>query len=438
MGCFLGYTFESGADAIFIARSQDFLMGRIVLFKGTFAYNAINAYVDGLAEGFQRCDRETVIVDLSGSDPDRRAIDALSAPCDFALGFDAAGSDIAIDGQSVYDKFGVLYVSAMLDHPAYYFNMLGNLPKKVIVGFSDRSHVSFVKGYAGDKADYAFLPHGGCGSIEAMPPPIDSKDRDIDVLFVGTFIDYERAREDWLKLPRPLGAVFEGILDCMLADETRGLEEAARHVIEGLGFYPRGEEFHRFSNSLHLVDRFVRGYRRRQCVGILARSGLRVDCFGNWAGAKLDVGRKFNIRGPVDITETLRLVRRSRIVVNVLPGYTDGAHERVFTGMLGGAVCVSDRSRYMEEEFVDGSDILLFSHRNSGVLPEALGSLLANPRKIREMAQSGRTKVIRSHTWVERAKRLLVLTEMSKFFRMDRRDVGAPAHDDTGVMNYGF
>jgi len=259
--------------------------------------------------------------------------------------------------------------------------------------------------------------------VEPPPPPADAKERHIDVLFVGSFIDYQKAREEWLAFPRSIVSVFEGILDCMLADETRGLEEAARCVLEGLGFYPNSKEFYRFFTHLHLVDRFVRGYRRHQCLDILARSGLRVECYGNWMEAKLDAGKKFTIKPPIDMTETLAIVRQAKIVLNVLPGYIDGAHERIFTAMLGGAACVSDRSRFLEEEFVDGQDILLYSHRNSGVLPEVLNTLIATPRKLREVAQNGREKTLHSHTWLERAKRLLTITETQKLLAMNDKNL---------------
>lgn len=75
--------------------------------------------------------------------------------------------------------------------------------------------------------------------------------------------------------------------------------------------------------------------------------------------------------------------------------------------MLAGAVAVSDRSTRLEEEFVDGEDIILFNLANISELPDRINELLADEERRKRIAENGEKKVRQKHLWIHRAKELL-------------------------------
>jgi len=79
--------------------------------------------------------------------------------------------------------------------------------------------------------------------------------------------------------------------------------------------------------------------------------------------------------------------------------HKDGFTERVLNSMLAGAVALSDKTTRLEEEFVNGEDIILFDLVKIDSLPARLKDLLSNDEKLREVAENGRKKVMKKHLW---------------------------------------
>lgn len=53
----------------------------------------------------------------------------------------------------------------------------------------------------------------------------------------------------------------------------------------------------------------------------------------------------------------------AKVSLNVMPWFKDGAHDRVFNSILNGAVCVTDPSRYLEEELHEGEGVAMLHCR---------------------------------------------------------------------------
>ncbi len=77
----------------------------------------------------------------------------------------------------------------------------------------------------------------------------------------------------------------------------------------------------------------------------------------------------------------LEVYARAKISLNVMTWHKDGFTERIANSMLQGAVAVTDRTTYLEENFVDEEELLIF--------------------------HLGYEKALRQHTWHDRADKLL-------------------------------
>lgn len=72
------------------------------------------------------------------------------------------------------------------------------------------------------------------------------------------------------------------------------------------------------------------------------------------------------------------MISRSKISVNVMPWFKQGAHDRVFNSMLNGAVCVTDTSGYLKDNFIDGENIIFYNLENIDAAADKIKRLLTN------------------------------------------------------------
>ena len=96
----------------------------------------------------------------------------------------------------------------------------------------------------------------------------------------------------------------------------------------------------------------------------------------------------------------------SKIVLNTMTWFKDGSHDRVFNGMLAGAVVVSDSSVYMQEQFVNHKELELFELEEIGELPAIVKDLLGNLPRTQRIADAGWKKAMEFHTWEQRAREI--------------------------------
>lgn len=106
----------------------------------------------------------------------------------------------------------------------------------------------------------------------------------------------------------------------------------------------------------------------------------------------------------------------AKIVLSTMTWFKDGTHDRVFNGMLQGAVAVSDTSGYMKEEFCgfqdvkhmgeDSRELVLFELEELNKLPKQVQELLDNPKRAQGIADRGYVKARQFHTWHARALEL--------------------------------
>jgi len=101
------------------------------------------------------------------------------------------------------------------------------------------------------------------------------------------------------------------------------------------------------------------------------------------------------------------MLGQSQIVLNILPNYVEGSHERLLTGMLTGALGLTDANVFSQKHFVQGEDILSFDWNHLEELPDMLMDVMDKPLKLEEIAMSGQEKVRQGHTWKHRLELII-------------------------------
>jgi glycosyltransferase involved in cell wall biosynthesis len=384
-------------------------MGRIVMYKGQSAYNVLRYFVDELAAAFKELGKEAVVVDLLEKDPLSLLKAAFNEPCEFVFSFNAMGIDLSLDNRPLYDAINVPIFSFLVDHPVYHLSRLNNAVNNHIIACVDRHHLIFINNYYQGQKTCAFLPHAGSGPSDGLIPSFS--ERDVAIFFPGSFMNATEMRVKWKDWFGCFSDLMDDIVAVSLNQENTYLEESVNIVFNSRGIRLEKKVFDIFWRLMPLVNNYIRAYRRQECLKILTEAGLEVFVGGkSWPAA---FGDKLKIGNELDFIETIALMRRAKIVLNVNPNLQD-SHERVFYAMLNGAVCVSDRTSYLAEEFTDGEDLILFSWKDISNLVEKIYSILRSPEQWLAMASAGRKKASKRHIWPVRAQRIIELVSYFK------------------------
>ena len=109
----------------------------------------------------------------------------------------------------------------------------------------------------------------------------------------------------------------------------------------------------------------------------------------------------------------MEVYARAKLSLNIMTWHKDGFTERIANAMLQKSVVVTDRTTYLDKNFVDGEELLMFDLENLKKLPEQMKELLADEAKREQIAQRGYEKAQR-HTWQQRAEMILEWIEKDK------------------------
>ncbi len=382
---------------------------RFVLYKGQSQYGSLRLHVDQLTAALNGLGHEAAIVDLMAPDAVTQLNAALADPPDCFFGFSGVGSDIRSGGESAYDVIGRAYASLYVDHPIHHAPRLSTRIRKNVALFLDRSHVQFMAAWSKgrDFAQLGFLPPGA-NELPGLPDLSDEAfaERDIGLLFTGTYRGAPQA--SWREGPdTPARTVLEGVAERMAADGRLPILDAVRSALKDLfSAELSGELFEELIPLLQGPQQFAEAYHRNRFLTLLGDVGAPLTVYGSGWEPLAARYPSFDYGGVGSFEETLSLLRRSRIVLNTNNGFVAGGHERVFTALCGGAVVVSDESKYYAEAFAP-HELPTFAWDRLEDLPGLLAGLLGDVETMAAIARAGAKKAQAEHTWTQRAQKLV-------------------------------
>lgn len=317
-----------------------------------------------------------------------------------------SGEDYFIDsdGISFFDAREIPFINIVVDHPFYYHKFLPYLPKDYTQVSIDREHEAYLKRFFPQMKRGPFMPLGGTTLWNKNTLP-GWDDRSYDVVFTGNYTPpstfdeaIERHGSEYAEFYRdiirdltehPWRSMDEVIIEHLKRDVEDITEAGIKEVMPNMIF----------------IDLYVRHYFRGEVVKTLVDSGQKVYCFGaGWD--LLDCEHPENIMNGnvLDSLGCLQQISRSKISLNVMPWFKDGAHDRVFNSMLNGAVSLSDGSRYMDEILRDGTDYIKYDLSKLEELPGKVSELLGDREKWEFITKTAWRKASRGHTWADRAR----------------------------------
>lgn len=357
---------------------------RILLFHG--GIDALNHFTDNASVFLREIGCETFICTLPLT---KREEDRLN---NFLRG--GVHAVIMYDGigmvfRKLYDQLEIPVVNILVDHPMTFWHCMETPPQKYIQFSPDENHVTYSKKYWNIENSF-FLPHMGTA------PVFNGGDRPISLLFSG----YYESRDDLLKevCSKPeskMRDTFFNMIDYMLMDSAMTIEEACRIVL----YDQEPSELAFILTQAKSVDMYIRMCYRDRVLRTILEHGIDITVIGEgWDKSDLFSYTNFHWFSRIPFEETFQYMRKSKLVLNVMPWFKAGTHERIFNTLLSGACPVSDKSKWLEEKFKDKEDIAFYDLDNLEALPELIEELLQNDNLREEIIRNGREKVIHHYT----------------------------------------
>lgn len=234
----------------------------------------------------------------------------------------------------------------------------------------------------------------------------------MDILFMGGYtkkVDFEEHLEG-------LGEGLRQIwLECrrLLYEQTyMTLEQGVEYCMRRRGLILEQDDLRDTVRLFADLDGIVRDYVRAEVMKTLADAGVKVHIYGGGDWDKIDCRQEnLVLHGQVSFDETLPLAADAKIVLNVMPWFKAGAHDRIYTAMLNGSVSLTDSSEYLNRTLTDGRDVLMYSLDELEELPDKVKYYLNHPEKLKEIANQGYLYAKDTQTWQYRARQMAEVME---------------------------
>lgn len=268
----------------------------------------------------------------------------LADPPDLTCSF----SDVTLEGVPLSKLWSVPHLSLLLDPVMYTLHQLD------WAGCVDREDVAFARSLGFEQT--FFFPHG----VDAGLSGADEKA--FETVFLGSLHPLE-------PLPAPLEEAAQRVLSedvsCLQALLDLGIQDPI---------------------AFDRVDQHVRDRDRIELV----RAYGEVDVWGT--GPWEELCPQARVHGSLDFEGAIEVMRRARTVLCSAPRFKHGLHERLLISLMCGAQPVTGDAPLVRELFP-----MLPTYRFGQWAPVVHDS---------EAVSAARDRVLKEHTWDERAKRL--------------------------------
>lgn len=370
----------------------------ILLLKSSEAcYNVINLFIDELAKALRLCRQRIEIFDISKNS---HSLEKFTKRRFKAI--------VGIQTSLINSFTGKKYL-ILLDHPIGMYGYFSCSSKDCYLLTHDRNYLSFAKRYFKDFKDYFYFPPAGTPLDDVNHTSQASTiSKQYGVTFMGTYHNYRQALAAIYSYPRSYRMFAARFLYSMRKNPDFPAEKAFAEVLDFYGLALSDNEFLNLFAAMKPVTDCIAAYFREKTVRTLLNAGIELHVYGDsWEAAPFS-NHKYLIHHPaLPMNESLQAIKESKISLNIMSWHKDGLTERILNPMLCQTAVLSDKSTRLEEEFVDGKDIILFSFSELDRLPAKVKHLLSDGRYLEHLAQNGYRKATENHLWYHRAQRLL-------------------------------
>ena len=339
-----------------------------------------------LADAYRSVGMDILFLDFKNPAGARNEIRRFNVPGSTVLltfNFIGLSGEAAFDvggGITIWDTLEIQKINILVDHPLYYAEqLLGNSPELMQIFCIDRFHLKFLQEHFPKYERVCFLPLAG-NRIKDDHSDIPINERSFDLFFMANYIPLETE-------------LFDAVSSEFKDTDTDSLIMAMHGML--------------------FIDIYVRTYFRQKIISLISDSGQKILIAGkNWDCFACRHPENIITTGILSSEECLMLLKDSRISLNIMPWFKDGAHDRIFSSMLAHTPCLTDMSKYLYEILSPSKDCLTYTLEDTDALPHIINDALKSPDYLEEIKECAYKKASLHHTWKNRAKDII----FSSFF----------------------
>lgn len=381
----------------------------IVLYKGTFNYNVVNYFVDELYNSLRK-KHNVEIIDLNNITYAEELINIIKdKSIDMIIAFNGIG---IVGDNSIYDDLGIVFCALLVDNPYYHFDRITRVKSaKTFFGIYDEGAIKMAENMIANDKIYTNIMHGG-----SFHKQLEEK-KGYDVTILGgineEFIDIDKQLQvfeyDFSK------RIAKELVERINTNNNITVYECMQEIIEESIpedikiLYEFKEEC---AKIFIIIDRMFRMRKRYDVISTLIEHGIEVNYFGHCKCNKFNESEKFINHGPVEYEKGLEIMAKSKIVINDLPLFINGSHERIFSSMLNKALVISNINNYCFNMYKDKESIVFFYNMND--LVEKVNYYLKNDQERNSIVENAYKLTIEYNTWENRADEILEVYSIIK------------------------
>lgn len=396
-------------------REKHSIMKKILVIKGSSQYQSTRVMADRICDAWTKGGHDVSVIDATLYD-DESAKDVLIKNIvhdDFDLIFsiNGIGFNLEYNGKKLMDwakgKVLGMYVDIPIVHDERFAN---HTSQNVYASFIDQNHVAFVqKHYPYMRDRVLFLPHRGFSSINNN---IEWESRKIDIFFPGTYHDYEDGILEIQNLPELTRNIAFELLDYMINNPNQFFCDAVSYILIKNNFLLSDDDLVVCSKQFYGVYRIFYDFYRTMVLETLLAAGVKVTVCGNgWDKFKSENLQNLIVLPSLSSDEVVDKMCDSKIVLNVSPIYSNGTHERIFSAMLTGAICITDSNPYLEGIFKN-NEVSLYDICDVDTLPGIVKGILNSQDQSDEQTKRAFNFANAGYRWEDLATDILEVLEL--------------------------
>ena len=345
------------------------------------------------------------------SEIDKELTDMLQSGCCSMLCYNNCGLLLSSDNLgNIWEHYGIKVYDFLLDHPRNYDDSLANPIQNLHVICLDQNHVDFVKRFYPKVKDVIYLPDSGVKECDVIKP---FHERSIDVLYCGNCQNSHEAVVDVEYLPKNGMEMYDTAIGMIFDDPTLTAEQAVERYLEEKDLEHGTETLYDLfveKQVSRCIEDIVRREYKLMIMHALDMAGIKVDVYGTgWEDAEKPFSENIRVHKRVTPYECHKLMGDAKIDLSIMPWFKRGSSEKPFAGMMNGAVCVSDTSTYLEENYMDGIDIMLFDLDHIEKAVQDIIWLLDNPKEAEIIAMNGHHHAMENDGTDARIRQLIAI-----------------------------
>ncbi len=378
-------------------------MNKIIIFESQI--DSLRTFAQLMADGFRERGYQVLTADMQNESETREKVYGFAEYKNTAaLFFNHAGLNLLDEnGGSIWNELEVDCYDYIVDHPMYYHAAIIFPLRHLTFLCVDEYHQKFIERFYPGQVRSFFLPLGGIRSPKELIP---FEERSMDIVFTGEYLVDDNIEYHLAGFEKGVRQLWLECYELLCYQTTLTLEQGLELCLKKKSLVLPEEDLRDTVRLFQDMDGMLRSRARAEVIKTLANAGIKVHIYGNgWS--HLDCKQEnLTLHDRIPFDETIPVIADSRIVLNVMPWFKAGVHDRVYSAMLNEGVCLTDGSEYLDRTISDGKEAILYSLERLEKLPDKIRYYLQKPEELKKIARRGYLYAKDTQTWQYRAGQL--------------------------------